>query len=358
MAQKARATVLDIARKAGVSRATVSLVLRGSSLIKAETAAKVRQAMEEVGYVYNRAAANLRTSKTNFVGMVMSNLKNPFFSELAVGIEDQLFKLGFTPLLANTNDDFERQDQVLRSMMENGAAGVILSPALGTEAKHLNVLPPSMPLVITMRSIPGTDLPYVGQDNRSGARKAVEHLIALGHERIAYFGWDNTMTTQHERYLGYCDALKNAGLPVRDDLVFDTHVSKDGGSRAMALALAHPARPTAATCFNDLIAIGASRELAMRGMLAGREFAVVGFDNLDEARDHFPPLTTIDAETLSLGAQCADTLFDVIDQRPGKSMSVIGGSTLIVRGSCGARAKDGTAIHHELHGGRLRQGAG
>src|SRR5690606_15054390 len=110
---RSRATVLDIARKAGVSRATVSLVLRGSDRIKPETADKVRKAMKEVGYVYNRAAANLRSARTNFVGMVMSDLKNPFFSELAVGIEDSLYKLGLTPILANTNDDLARQKQVL-----------------------------------------------------------------------------------------------------------------------------------------------------------------------------------------------------------------------------------------------------
>jgi transcriptional regulator with XRE-family HTH domain len=172
LVQRPRATVLDIARKAGVSRATVSLVLRGSDLIKKDTAAKVRQAMEEVGYVYNRAAANLRTARTNFVGMIMSDLKNPFFSEFAVGIEDRLYKLGLTPILANTNDDLERQNQVLRSMLENGVQGIILSPARGTEAEHLGFLPRSLPVILGMRRIEGCELTTIDAEFEMGGRAA------------------------------------------------------------------------------------------------------------------------------------------------------------------------------------------
>jgi len=338
LVQRPRATVLDIARKAGVSRATVSLVLRGSDLIRKDTAARVRQAMEEVGYVYNRAAANLRTARTNFVGMIMSDLKNPFFSELAVGIEDSLYKLGLTPILANTNDDLERQNQVLRSMLENGVQGIILSPARGTEAAHLDILPRSLPVILAMRRIEGCELSYVGQDNRGGARKAVEHLIALGHKRIAFFGGDGKITTQQERYVGYCDALRAADLPVTRDLVFETDVSKAGGGEAMERALASPATPTAATCYNDLIAIGATRALAMRDMRAGRDFAVVGFDDLDEAKDNFPPLTTIDAETFEMGGRAAGALIQIIDGSASRSIAVTGSSRLVVRDSCGGRA--------------------
>lgn len=354
LSQRSRATVLDIARKAGVSRATVSLVLRGSELVKKETAAKVRQAMDEVGYVYNRAAANLRTARTNFVGMIMSDLKNPFFSELSVGIEDKLYKLGLTPILANVNDDLDRQNQVLRSMLENGVRGIILSPARGTEARHLDMLPATLPVILAMRRIDGCDLPYVGQDNRGGARKAVEHLIALGHRRIAFFGGDAKITTQQERYTGYCDALRAAGLSVSADLVFETEVSKNGGAVAMERALSSAAKPTSATCYNDLIAIGATHALAMRDMRAGRDFAVVGFDDLDEAKHNFPPLTTIDAETMTMGGRAAEALIDLIDGPTPKSMAITGESRLVVRESCGARSADAmTNTNRGFHRGQF-----
>jgi len=329
--------VLDIARQAGVSRATVSLVLRGSDRIKPETAEKVRKAMKDVGYVYNRAAANLRSARTNFVGMVMSDLKNPFFSELAVGIEDSLYRLGLTPILANTNDDLARQRQVLQSMLEYGALGVILSPARATDAGHLALPPSAPPVILAMRKIDGCELPYVGQDNANGARKAAEHLIALGHRRIAFFGGDEAITTRQERYRGYCEALQVAGLPVLPELLFETDVSKDGGRQAMERALASSASPTAAVCYNDLIAIGATRALAMRGLKAGEDFALVGFDNLSEAKDNFPPLTTIDAETMAMGDRAAKILISLID---GPSLStpaaITGGSRLVIRESCGA----------------------
>jgi LacI family transcriptional regulator len=334
---RARATVLDIARQAGVSRATVSLVLRGSDRIKPETADKVRKAMQDVGYVYNRAAANLRSARTNFVGMVMSDLKNPFFSELAVGIEDSLYRLGLTPILANTNDDLARQRQVLQSMLEYGVLGVILSPARATDAGHLTLPPTAPPVILAMRKIDGCDLPYVGQDNANGARKAAEHLITLGHTRIAFFGGDPAITTQQERYHGYCEALRAAGLPLLPELLFETDVTKDGGGDAMERALASSAGPTAAVCYNDLTAIGATRALAMRGLRAGEDFAIVGFDNLSEAKDNFPPLTTIDAETMAMGDRAAHILIGLID---GPSLSaptaVTGGSRLVVRESCGA----------------------
>ena len=329
--------MLDIARQAGVSRATVSLVLRGSDRIKTETADKVRKAIKDVGYVYNRAAANLRSARTNFVGMVMSDLKNPFFSELAVGIEDSLYRLGLTPILANTNDDLARQRQVLQSMLEYGVLGVILSPARATDAGHLALPPSAPPVILAMRKIDGCDLPYVGQDNANGARKAAEHLIALGHKRIAFFGGDPAITTQQERYRGYCEALGAAGLPVLSELLFETDVTKSGGGDAMERALASEAAPTAAVCYNDLIAIGATRALAMRELRAGEDFAIVGFDNLSEAKDNFPPLTTIDAETMAMGDRAAQILIGLIDG-PALSapIAVTGGSRLVVRESCGA----------------------
>ena len=153
-----------------------------------------------LGYVYHRGAASLRAASSDFVGMVISDLTNPFFAELAVGIEDALYKLGFTPILANTNENPERQAQVLRSLREHNVAGIIMSPARGADAWTLaQQWPPSIPAVITMRRMIGSPLPYVGPDNRKGARDAVEHLLRLGHRRIGFLGGDASMTTQQER---------------------------------------------------------------------------------------------------------------------------------------------------------------
>ena len=148
--------MIDIARAAGVSKSTVSLVLRNSALVKGETRRHVEEAMQRLGYVYNRGAASLRAASSDFVGMVISDLTNPFFAELAVGIEDALYRLGFVPILANTNEDHVRQAHVLRSLREHHVAGVIMSPARGSDAWNLaNQLTASIPAVITMRRMIG-----------------------------------------------------------------------------------------------------------------------------------------------------------------------------------------------------------
>jgi LacI family transcriptional regulator len=330
-------TIVDIARAAGVSKSTVSLVLQGSPLVKSETKERVEAAMARVGYVYNRGAANLRTAKSSFVGMIISDLMNPFFAELAVGIEDALYKMDFVPILANTNEDLERQAHVLRSMREHGVAGIVMSPARGTDAWRLATdLPKAVPTVITMRRVIGSPLAYVGPDNRTGARMAVEHLVRLGWQRIAFLGGYETMTTQQERISGWREALVAAGLPADDRLVFEAMPTREGGRQALEQALASDRRPHAFLCYNDIVAMGATRALATRGIRVGQDVAVVGFDDIAEAEHNAPPLTTVNAETRRMGALAAEALLGITRGEDAEPMSFIGGVRLVVRESCGA----------------------
>jgi LacI family transcriptional regulator len=333
--------MIDIARAAGVSKSTVSLVLRGSSLVKGETRERVEQAMQRLGYVYNRGAASLRAASSDFVGMIISDLTNPFFAELAVGIADALYRLGFVPILANTNEDHERQAHVLRSLREHHVAGVIMSPARGSSAWTLaNQLPASIPAILTMRRMIGSPLPYVGPDNRAGSREAVEHLLRLGHRRIAYFGGDASMTTQQERVGGWRDALAGAGILADESLIFETMPTREGGREAVerALALARP--PTAVACYNDIVAMGATRALSRRGLTPGVDMAVVGFDNIAEAEHNAPPLTTVSADTRALGARCAESLLGLIRGEDPAGLSFYGQTELIVRESSGAARRE------------------
>jgi LacI family transcriptional regulator len=335
------ATIIDIARAAGVSKSTVSLVLKSSPLVKPGTRQRVERAIDQLGYVYNRSAANLRTARSSFVGMVISDLMNPFFTELAVGIEDALYNLGFVPILANTNEDPQRQAKVLQSMREHGVAGVIMSPARGTDAWSLSTLiSRTMPVVLTMRRIEGSPLPYVGPDNRSGASRAVEHLISLGHRDIAFLGGYATMTTQRERVSGYRDALLRAGLSFTASLIFEALPTRAGGRNAIQAALATDRCPTAAFCYNDIVAMGAAREMAQRGMRVGAEFGLVGFDDIVEAEHNAPPLTTVSADTRAMGARAAKSLLGLIDGADPATMSYMGDTRLVIRESCGAKQRN------------------
>jgi LacI family transcriptional regulator len=332
-----RVTIVDVARRAGVSKSTVSLVLSGSDLVAPKTRERVSRAMRALGYVYHRGAASLRAASSDFVGMVISDLNNPFFAELAAGIEDALYHLGFTPILANTNEDPARQAQVLRSLREHNVAGIIMSPARGADAWTVaQQWPDAIPAVITMRRMIGSPLPYVGPDNCKGAREAVEHLLRLGRRRIGFLGGDATMTTQQERVSGWRDALNAAGLAADNSLIIESAPTRAGGRLAIERALSLPRPPTAVLCYNDIVAIGATRELGMRGIQPGRDFAVVGFDDIAEAEYNAPPLTTINAGTREMGRRCAESLLGLIRREDPAGLSYAGEARLVVRESCGA----------------------
>jgi LacI family transcriptional regulator len=336
-ARRSRATIIDIARLAGVSKSTVSLVLKQSRLVREETRVRVQAAMEALGYVYNRSAANLRKAQPNIVGMVISDLMNPFFTELAVGIEDALDRAGYIPLLANTGEDAERQTRVLQSIAEQGVAGIIISPTDRSDpATLIDIARTGVPIVTTMRRLEESGLPYVGQDNYAGELTAVEYLISLGHRRIAFLGGYGTMATQRERVSGYRAALAAHAIVFDPALVCEGYPNRDGGSAAVAAALALPHPPTAAVCFNDMAAIGAIREVARRGLRVGRDFSIVGFDDIAEAQHTAPPLTTVTAETKRLGGKAAGFLLDLIAGAPVPAAPVLGETRLIIRETCAA----------------------
>ena len=219
---KARVTVVDIARAAGVSKSTVSLVLQGSPLVNDATRAKVSAVIRELGYVYNRGAANLRQSnaKSKIIGIVVNDLTNSFFAELAVGVDVVVQSAGYVQFLSNTAESIDRQREVVASMREHGISGLIISPARGTDAGDFKPLVNSgVPVVVVVRNIPGAKVSSLMSDNHTGATAAVEHLISLGHRRIAFLGGFPDTTVYAERIEGYKLAMKKGGLDAGDDLV-------------------------------------------------------------------------------------------------------------------------------------------
>src|SRR6201996_3309510 len=161
-----RVTIIDVARRAGVSKSTVSLVLGGSSLVADATRERVAGAMTELGYIYHRGAATLRGAKSGVLGMIINDLSNPFYVELAIGIEEACQAGAFIPFLANSAEDPIRQQEVIRSMREHGAAGLVLAPAIGTSLQDVKALVAGMPVVQVMRRLPGFKASSVSPENR------------------------------------------------------------------------------------------------------------------------------------------------------------------------------------------------
>lgn len=324
-----------------MSKSTVSLVLNASELVKPATRARVMEAMRALGYVYNRRAARLAGGGNSIIGMVINDLANPFYTELAIGIERACQSADVVAFIANTSESAVRQAQVIRSMREHGAAGLIVAPAQGTDAAQFDALTGDLPVVFAMRQLRGARGSVVVPDNRHGARAATLHLLGLGHRRIAFLGGFADMVVRDERLSGYRDALRAAGVAFDPALVADSRPTTEGGRMAVAQLLALSDTPTACLAYNDVVAMGAVHALTERGCRVGQSFAVVGFDDIAEARQMSPPLTTVAVDAAGLGERAARLLLRLIGSDGAKDEIIIGATQLVVRQSCGARQAAG-----------------
>ncbi|MBM7047349.1 LacI family DNA-binding transcriptional regulator [Rhizobium lusitanum] len=334
-----RVTVIDIAKAAGVSKSTVSLVLQGSPLVNEGTRVKVSAAMRELGYVYNRGAATLRQTgaKSKIIGVVVNDLTNSFFAELAVGVDMVVQSAGFVQFLSNTSESIDRQREVIASMREHGISGLIVSPARATEAADFKPLVAAgIPVVVAVRSLPGAKVSSIVSDNHEGTAAAVRHLASLGHRRISFLGGFPNTAVFAERLTGYRDAVAEVGLGFDDELIVSSAPSRAGGADAIARTMAMGNPPTAAVCFNDAVAFGVCDGLRARGMEPGRDFAVVGFDDVIEAQTAVPALTTISVDPQGMGRRAAQLLLKQINAGKVEAENVTAAVRLVVRESCGA----------------------
>ena len=331
-----RATIVDGARRAGVSKSTVSLVLGGSALVAEATRERVSDAMSELGYIYHRGAATLRGARSGLLGLIINDLSNPFYVELAIGVEQACQRAEYVPFLANTAENAVRQQQVIRSMREHGAAGLVLAPVIGSSPDELNALIEGMPVVQVMRRLPGLRASVVSPKNKDGARKATAHLLAAGHKRIAFVGGLRSMVVRAERLAGYSLALREAGAPFEESLIVETITNYSGGGAAAPhlLNLREPA--TAALCYNDVVAIGLIRALTEAGVSVGKDFAVVGFDDIEEAKHTLPALSSVAVNGRDLGSRAAQVLMRQLASGDFEPETVLTPTTLVVRASCGA----------------------
>jgi len=326
-------TILDIARDAGVSKSTVSLVLQGSDLIKNETAERVREAAQRLGYVYNRQAAELRRRTTNRVGVVINDLTNPFFAEVLVGLERTLVDAGYVVFMAHTNESLSRQQDVLTAMREQSTAGIAICPALGSDASLVETVNGwGIPLVVMIRSLAGSAYDFSGADNIAGVRLSVRHLLSKGHRRIGFVGGESGVVMD-QRLAGYRAALEEAGIAFDERLVFHIRPNREGGYLAMKSLLGAEPRIEAAACYNDLVAFGAMSALGERGLRAGEHFALMGFDNVLAAAHANPPLSTVDVRPSELGEQAAALLLHRIEHPADPPRQFLSEPLLVLRQS-------------------------
>ncbi len=328
-------TLNHVAEDAGVSRSTVSLVLRNSPLVAAVTRARVQASIKRLGYVYNRGAASLRSQQSNTIGLIVTNITNPFFAELTVGVEDGLEESRYTALLGNTSDTLKKQNLLLERMQEHRPDGILLCPTDGTSVAQLRRMQKQTPVVLFVRYLPDLEIDYVGADNVKGGEIATAHLISLGHKRIGFVGGPAYSSARRDRLQGYANELRIAGIPVDERLIVVGPMTREGGRQGILELLNQENPPTAAVCCNDLVAVGAMLGLQSVGQIPGEDFAVVGFDDIDEAQLWHPPLTTVALDPHHLGEMAAHLLLERIAKPKGTPRQITLACRLVVRQSSG-----------------------
>jgi len=302
------ATIVDVAAAANVSKSTVSLVLKGSPLIKGETADRVKEAAARLGYVYNRRAGELRGNASNAIGVVINDLMNPFFAEVLVGIERTLVEAGYVVLMAHTSENLALQERVLMSMREQNAAGIMLCPALNTPLSVLKTIQDwGIPLTVFVRDPGDGGYDFAGSDSEAGVFLSTSHLLDSGHQQVGFLGGQNGVVFA-QRLAGYQKALQAKGIPFSENLVFHANPNRQGGYQAMNAMLSQEPGVRAAVCYNDIVAFGALSALGEKGLKAGKDFALIGYDNVLDSAHANPPLTTVDIEPSKLGEQAAALL--------------------------------------------------
>lgn len=329
-------TLQDVANALGVSKATVSLCLNGSSLVADKTRESVLNKIDELGYVYNRGAAGLSTGESKTIGLAIHALTNPYFTGVCASIEAILSLNGRMSFLCNTDESLERQARFLKELSEHNADGLILCPALGTTAKDLGLLRKNnLPVVLIARDIPSSGLDYVGNDDELALLLATEHIIKKGHKRIAMLGGSKQTSVGRLRRQGFVKAMQSAGLEIVEELLVGCSGNAMGGEAAAIHIMQQSSPPTALVCFNDLIALGAISALHQLGLTPGKDVAVMGCDDIEEGSRAYVQLSTVNVKKGSIGQEAAEILLARLNDPDMPVQRVLQKPELEVRQTCG-----------------------
>ncbi|WP_043264212.1 LacI family DNA-binding transcriptional regulator [Streptomyces sp. CT34] len=326
------ANIKDVAERAGVSVATVSRVLNGNSPV-AETRERVLAAVRELGYRPNNVARALRTARTGALGLVISDLTNPFFTELADAVEDAARSLGYSLVIGNAGERPEQQDDYIRTLLDRRIDGLLVSSAGTGSAMLREVVASGTPLVLLDRTVPGIDAPCVRADGRAALTDLAAHLAALGRRPAIIVAPAGTPTGD-ERLELFRAALAAHGIPLPDERVGATpDLQPTGGRRVMSDLLDLPEPPDAVLATDNLMALGAMDELRARGLRVPDDMALVVYDDVPWFAHTDPPLTAIAQPTRDLGRAAVHALLERVEGRP--AATVLLPARLVTRHSCG-----------------------
>ncbi len=329
-------TIKQVAERARVSTATVSRFLSGGNYIGAETGKRIRAALDELNYQPNRIARNLRTRQASTVGVILSDIRNPFFTSVVRGIEDVLHKSGYTLFLCNSDEDPHKETIYLKTLREEGVAGIILASSQKDLSDYRRIVGEHLPLVAIDRYPRGLEIDSVGVTNISGARQAVEHLLSLGHKRIAFINGPKQNINSIERQKGYEKAFAARNLKFDKKLVEYTNFKQDGGYAAMQKLLKLKKSPTAVFVANNLLALGALQVINEYNLKIPADLSFICFDDMLWTTAFQPPITAVAQPTYELGTTAAEFLLERLKNFESPINHSFLETKLILRDSCQA----------------------
>jgi len=329
------ARIKEVAERAGVSTATVSRVINESSNVSPRLRARVRAAIAELHYSPSRLARHLRSQSTRTIGLIISDIQNPFFTSLVRGVEDVAYQNGYSILLCNADEDPAKEHLYVEVLRAERVAGAIVACTSETCCQALREF--YLTWVAVDRRVSNLAVDTVVVDNVAGARQAVLHLLDLGHRRIGLIGGPVTVTTGRERRDGYLAAFAERGVPVPTDLLRIGDFKEASGHRLVSELLAQPDPPTALFIANNLMTMGALQALQERAVHIPQDVSVVGFDDMPWLPLLAPPLTAVRQPTYQIGKEAAELLFRRLQEGPQKPTEMIVlQPELIIRGSTAA----------------------
>ncbi len=336
MQGRKRATLMDVAREAGVSPQTVSRVVNRKGEVSDETRARIQAVIERLNYRPNRVAQGLAKHHTGVVGLVVPDITSPFYADVVRGVEDCAHQRDYRVFLCNIVESPERERTAIASLEDHGVDGIILAGSRLDDDALIEIIRRNPTIVLINRRLP---IPYplvVRHDDRKAGYLATRHLIEKGHRVICFLGGHHTSFSRRERIVGYRCALEEAGVAVDEGLLFEGYPYLEVGQTLIGQVLT--ARPdiTAVVAFNDLTAVGALQALLTMGKRVPEDIAVVGFDDILIARLTCPPLTTVRLAKRQSGVAAMEMLLGCLEahgQADGVSREIVLEPELVVRAS-------------------------
>jgi len=328
-------TIIEVAKRANVSTATVSNVIRGTRKVSADKTTRVNAAIRELNYFPNEIARSLKVKQTRMLAMVLPDITNPFFPEIIRGAEDAAFARGYFLLTANTNEKVEREQRIIGALRSYRVDGILLAPAQSKDTSHIaNMIHAGISVVCLDRTVPNVLTDAVLLDNVGGARECVRHLIDLGHRRIAIVTGALHLQTGHERLEGYRLAFKDTGLTYDKRLIAEGDFRFESGRRMGHKLMAQRVKPTAIFVCNGVMAQGVLQAFEELGVSCPKDVALATFDDVSTDSAFHPHLTAVVQPSYEMGERAATILMDRIEGRLGAEWSVLRiAPKIILRGS-------------------------